>query len=154
MGMDVRYGLIYGVEVWDTILEDNVVIEKDSIPLYNRFTGNPDGFQPVTVRKYKLLINIPGFGNIGDLVEEDSFRDWIIERRNDINNEDDNGLFIYDYNGVKFFGIKAFNSEEPYLYPQDSCFEFKDETKSAKKVWNEFFPYLDGKLLLYMRVSV
>lgn len=154
MGMDVRYGLIYGVEVWDNLLEDKANIEKIKIPTYDKYTGQQKGFESRSIVKYKLLQTIIGLGKIGDLIQEEEMRAWILSKRNEINDEDGAGLFIYDYNGVKFFGIKAFNGDEPYLYPQDSCFEFKDETKSAEKVWKKFFPYFDGKLLLYMRVSV
>lgn len=154
MGMDVRFGLIYGVEVWSTILEDKPYIERKERILYNQYTGKPERTQPYSETKYKLLIDVDGFGKTGDLVDDYDFRQWVINYRNKINNEDDDGLFIYDYNGVKFFGIKAFNGNEPYEYPQDMCFEFKDETKSAEKVWKEWFPHIPGKLLLYMRVSV
>jgi hypothetical protein len=154
MGMDVRFGIIYGVRVWDTILEDKPYIERKERTLYNRYTGKPDDIQSYSETKYKLLINIDGFGKVGDLVDDDDFRKWIINHRNIINNEDDDGLFIYDYNGVKFFGIKAFVGHEPYEYPQDMCIEFNDNTVVAKELWEQFFPNIPGKLLLYMRVSV
>lgn len=155
MGMDVRFGMIYGIEVWNNILEDKPNRESVEYSIYDIYTGKLTTKKEIRwVVKYKLLIDVDGFGKAGDLVLQDDFKEWIIDHRNTINNEDDEGLFIYDYNGVKFFGIKAFNGHEPYEYPQDMCIEFLDETKSAEKVWKEWFPRIPGKLLLYMRVSV
>jgi hypothetical protein len=154
MSMDVMFGLMYGVQVWDNILEDERIQETIEIPIFDKYTGKPKGTERRFIYKYKLLKTIIGVGKIGDLVTQEEFSSWIRIQANTINGNHNRGNFIYDWNGVGFFGIKAFVEEEPYLYPQDHCIEFVDNTIVAKELWEQFFPYLDGKLLLYMRVSV
>jgi hypothetical protein len=155
MSVDVRFGLIYGVEVWNYILEDQPIIEYYKIPTYDKYTGKEKGFESRRITKFKLLKTIIGLGSAGELIKEDDYRAWILSKRNEINNDNDHdGVFIYDYNGINYFGIKAFAGEEPYEYPQDMCIEYIDNTVIAKELWEQLFPYLEGKLLLYMRVSV
>jgi hypothetical protein len=156
MGMDIRFGLIYGIEVWNNLLEDKGIREVYKIPIYDKYTGKEKGFESRSVEKFKLLKTIIGLGSAGDLIREDDFHVWIISKRNEINNEDDNGNFIYDYDGIKFFGIKAFTGEEPYLYPQNYCFELNEIIENAAELFDKYFPYLFGlaKPLMYMRVSV
>ena len=155
MSMDVRFGMIYGVKVWDILLEDRLIEEEKFVITYDKYSGKPNGQERIVSTKYKLLVTIPKLGEIGELISETEFIEWMYSFKIMLNNEYGDGLFIYDYNGCKFFGMKAFGGEEPYEYPQDMAFDFVDETEKAKLLWDKYFPYLSelGGRLLYMRVS-
>lgn len=153
MSSVVGFGLMFGVEVWGTILESTSKLEITKKPYYNSDTGELLGYRDNYIRRYKLLMDIPGVGKVGDFVTEKAFENWVEEQYNHIDKTYKEDLFVRSWNETRFFGFKAFVGDELVEVPQDMCMDFHSDIDKAEKLWKLHYPYIPGKALLYMRIS-
>ena len=146
MGLDVSFGTIYGVSIYDTLVEE-LGRKTVQITKYNSNTGKP---YLVNDYRFEVKLNFQlGTWKKGRVVEDEQLHAYLREVKDKYYDISDDTFIL----GTRYFGFRSHMGDTPYMSPQDWSFELVSCVELAKDMWNKEFPFIPGTNRCFLYTS-